>query len=37
MLTVYWQIAVKGPAVVGGKAELDAAARIDPDHTFILL
>lgn len=31
------QVVVKGPAVVDGKAELDAPARIDTDHTLILL
>lgn len=37
MLIFFLQIVVKGPAVVGGKAELDVPARIDTDHTLILL
>lgn len=33
----FLQIVVKGPSVSGGKVELDVAARIDADHTLILL
>lgn len=31
------QLVVKGPSVVGGKVELDTAARIDGDNTLVLL